>query len=284
METNQKPMDLLKSELTQLSALLSLNAKQGTNVETIALQEIEYLRIQALTKPDIMECLPTTIILAVKTVLKQNLSLDPYAGLVYVKTRSIKVNGEYKKALEIQPSANGLISIARQCGRLLDIKRAKVVKNTAGKVTDVSVDILLPTPGGTRWETFEFDESDFKRWQTASHKENVRNKADADLTKLNYSNANYTSFNGGIDPEFSRAKAIRHSLKKLGTNQNERQMDSIIIEDVKAIVIENVVDAKADMDASNDAENYTSYEQVDENIATVNVTVHEQVKVPNGAL
>lgn len=281
---NQKPMELLKNEVPQLTALLSLNAKQGVDINTVALQEIEYLRMQALTKPDIMECLPQTVLMAVKQVLKQNLTLDPYAGLVYIKTRNIKVGTEYKKALEIQPSCNGLISINRQCGRLLDIKRPKITKDGNGKVTDVSVDILLPTHGGTRWETFEFDASDFKRWQLASHKEMSRNKADASSETLNYANANYTSFNGGIDPEFARAKAIRHSLKKLGTNQNERQMDKIVIEDAKAVVIENVVDSKADAEASNEENNYTTFENVGPESTTVKVTVQDVISVPTDSL
>lgn len=283
METNQKPMELLKSELPQLTALLALNAKQGVDTNTLALQEIEYLRLQALTKPEIMECMPQTVVMAVKQVLKQNLTLDPYAGLVYIKTRNVKVGGEYKKALEIQPSANGLISVARQCGRLLDIKRASVKKDTTGKVTDVSVEILLPTHNGTRWETFEFDESDFKRWQTASHKESGRSKADANMQTLNYSNANYTSFNGGIDPEFARAKAIRHALKKLGTNPNERVMSTIVIEDAKAIGIENLVDAKADSEASKEEHEYHAHEPVGEEIKYA-VTTHEVVSLPSGDL
>lgn len=285
MEQKEKPMELLKTELPQLSALLSLNAKPGTDANTIALQEIEYLRTQALTKPDILECMPTTVVMAVKQVLKQNLTLDPYAGLVYIKTRSVKVGAEWKKALEIQPSANGLISIARQCGRLLDIKRPQVAKDEKGKVVGVKCEILLPSFNGTRWEEFEFDESDFRRWQTASHKENGRNKQDASSETLNYSNANYTSWLGGIDPEFARAKAIRHSLKKLGTNPNERVMDKIVIEDTKEII----VDIKADEEALTDEQTnqFTNYKEVplnDENVATLNVTVHEQIKVPQGAL
>lgn len=279
---NQKPMELLKSELPQLTALLALNAKDGIDTNTLALQEIEYLRVQALTKPEIMECIPATVVMAVKQVLKQNLTLDPYAGLVYIKTRNIKVNGESKKALEIQPSANGLISIARQCGRLLDIKRAKVTKNNEGKVTDVSVEILLPTHNGTRWETFDYDESDFKRWQTASHKENGRWKNDANNETLNYSNANYTSFNGGIDPEFARAKAIRHALKKLGTNPNERVMANIVVEDPK-VIIENVVDVNADSEASNDENVYNNHEPNEEENKYA-VTTNELVSVPTGDL
>lgn len=250
MSTELKPMELLKSEVPQLKALLKLNAAEGVDVETLALQELEYIRMASLSNPAIMECMPQTVLMAVKSVLKQNLSMDPNAGLVYIKTRNVKVKTaagaeESKKALEIMPSCNGLISINRQCGRILDIKNPVVSKDGQGKVTGVSVEILLPSTPSPRWETRSFDESDFKRWQIASHKENGRNKQDAKMEFLNYANPNYTSWKGGIDPEFARAKAIRHGLKKLGVNQNEGRMINIVIPAEKQIVIDESKDQEA---------------------------------------
>jgi hypothetical protein len=197
--------------------------------------------------------------MAVKAVMKQNLSLDPAAGLVYIKTRNVKVGDKWAKALEIMPSANGLISIARQCGRILDIKRPQVEKDTNGKVTGVSVEVLLPSYGEPRWEKFEFDESDIFRWRRASHKEMSRNKPDANNESLNYANDNYTNWNGGIDPEFARAKAIRHALKKLGTNANEYK--AIKIAQPKEVY----VDVTADEAAYNDENGYTNVEIIDSN-------------------
>jgi hypothetical protein len=220
-------IQLARKELPQLEAIIGLNAAKGTDIKTLALQELEYLQMIGTTKPEIYECMPVSIISAIKTVLKQNLTLDPYAGLVYVKTRNVKMNNEWAKVLEIQPSANGIISINRQCGRVFDIERPEVLKNDKGKVTGVKLRYLVPSYNEAgkpcyKWREVEFDESDFLRWRRASHKENGRNKADANAETLNYANPNYTSWNGGIDPEFARAKAIRHGLKKLGTNQNER--------------------------------------------------------------
>jgi len=85
-----------------------------------------------------------------------------------------------------------------------------------------------------------------------------RNKQDANNEKLNYANDNYTNWKGGIDPEFARAKAIRHALKKLGTNANE----------YKAIKIaqapkEMYVDVSADEQAYNDEVGYTNVEIID---------------------
>jgi hypothetical protein len=262
--TETKPMELLKSSVSELSALIKLNAAEGVDVETLALQELEYLRMRAISNPAILDCMPQTVLMAVKTVLKQNLSMDPDAGLVYIKTRNVYVkqpNGApdlKRTALEIQPSANGLISINRQCGRILDIKNPVVKKNDAGKVIGVSVEILLPSTPSPRWETRAFDESDFERWARASHKENGRYKTGFTMDNLEHANAHYTSWKGGIDPEFARAKAIRHGLKKLGANQNEGRMINITVPIEKKLNIDPV----ADNAASNEENTYTQFEEV----------------------
>lgn len=281
----QDAMQLLKNELPTLKALMGLNARPGTDVETMALQELEYLKISAISKPDILSCIPVSIIAAVKSVLKKNLTLDPESGLVYIKTRNIALekdsNGKvvkWGKILEIQESANGLISVNRQCGRILDLKRPEVEKDSNGKVIKVWVELLLPSYGGPRWEKREYDESDFKRWAIASHKENSRTwkedsgKPKPDSEKLNYANPNYTSWQGGIDPEFARAKAIRHGLKKLGTNQNEVKMNGIIIQDAKNISIDPAKDQEA------------MYDEAQVVGAEAYITTHEVVTIPNTEL
>jgi hypothetical protein len=96
-----------------------------------------------------------------------------------------------------------------------------------------------------RWEKRKFDESDFLRWKTKSHQENARNKQDANFSTLNYANPNYTNWCGGIDPEFARAKAIRHSLKKLGTNPNEKKTINIVVPAEKKIIIDPEKEASA---------------------------------------
>lgn len=260
MNKQSEIIQLAKKELPQLKAIIGLNASKGSDIETLALQELEYLQMLGTTKPEIYECNPQSIIAAVKTVLKQNLTLDPYAGLVYVKTRSVQVNNVWTKTLEIQPSANGIISINRQCGRILDIERPEVMKDDKGKVVGVKVRYLVPSYSeeGKRcykWRQIEFDESDFFRWRRASHKENGRNKTDANPETMNYANPNYTSWKGGIDPEFARAKAIRHGLKKLGTNQNE---NTAIMR--KAEAASNVIDHAADEAAMEDE--YITHEDV----------------------
>ncbi len=270
MEEN-KTMALLKQELPQLKAVLALNALPGTDVETLALEELKHLELAALSKPDIFKCEPITVALAVRACLKQNLSLDPYQGLVYIKTRNVNTGTQsspvWKKALEIMPSANGLISIARQCGRILDVDRPEVEYNDKGVVISVTARFMIPTfdakaQPSVRWVEHNFTESDFRRWALASHKESARGKQDADPVKMNYANPNYKIHNGGIDPEFARAKAIRHGLKKLGTNMNEKR--AVGIQPAIKTVIDPVT---AETEAGSEIE-YTQHEEVAETPTT----------------
>lgn len=237
--------DIVKQEQPALEKILALNARPGTDVATIAAQEIMYFEAITETKPDFLKCTPQSIVLAIRDVMKKNLTLDPNAGLVYIKTRSVNIGTRDKpnwiSVLEIQPTANGYISINRQLGRILDYTYPEVTKDGTGKVIEVSMKILLPSVVNPRWEKRTFDESDFMRWRIASHKENGRGKQDANTSTLNYANANYTSWKGGMDPEFARAKCIKHSLKKLGTNQQES--GQIKVYDVPA---ERVIDPAKD--------------------------------------
>jgi RecT family. len=268
MNKQNEILAMARNELPQLKAILQLSKPKGTDTQTLALQELEFLQMHAMAKPEIYECVPLSIISAIKAVLKQNLTLDPYAGLVYVKTRNVKINNEWVKALEIQPSANGIISIARQAGRVMDIERPEVIKDNEGRVIGVKVRYLVPSYSreGKRqydWRQAEFDESDFARWRISSHRENGRNKTDSDNVKLNYANALYTSFKGGIDPEFARAKSIRHGLKKLGTNLNEG------IKDYQAPV-QNLIDPDSDIEAGQDDQVFDNMEDATKHAMNLN--------------
>jgi hypothetical protein len=269
MEQKQPTItDIIKPELPTLTAIISLsNDKDRNTIETIALQELSYLEQHVLDKPDLLNCHPQSIILAVKNVLRKNLTLDPSAGLVYIKTRKKEINGKWVLVLESQETANGLLSYNRQFGRLLDYTNPKVIKDANGKVTGVTMSILKPSFPQPRWEDFEYDESDFRRWAIASHKERGRNKSDADINKLNYANHLYFSWHKGIDPEFARAKCIRHSVKKLGTNPNELIMAGQSPQPVTAYPIDsNIAAAEAE---DHDAD-FTAHEVVDTTINNQN--------------
>ena len=273
---------LLKKEQPTLNAITLFNYGTDKDVSSIVLNEISVLESMSLAKPEILQCENTSVIQATKYVLKNNLSFDPLAGLVYVKTRNVAVekNGNqvtrWAKVLEVQPTCEGKLSIAYQCGKILDHERPVVKKDEKGKVIEVTFKYLKPSPLGPRWVENTFDESDFKRWQIASHKENSRGKQDA--TQRSYANTNYTSFNGGIDPEFARAKSIIHGLKKMGTNANER------LNVAAKPVIAHTISPEVDMSATGEAfegenQDYHSFEDIPAATA-VHATTHEEIEIP----
>lgn len=272
MSTEQKnSIVALKDSASEIQAILSLHNK--SDLATLAAIEISYLEAISQTKPIIKSCEAISVLLAVKSVLKKNLTLDPHANLVYIKTRNINTAAKgqtavWKTILEIEPTANGALSYARQCGRILDAKRPVVEYNGEKKAVKVTVSIQVPGVPSPRWEDFTFtEEEDFYRWRRASHKENARGyynltqekkegKLVPDDQTHNYANENYFNFNGGPDPEFLRAKALKHALKKLGTNQNELQPGNFIkVENIQ--LIEPSKDTEASSESDTENVNYT---------------------------
>lgn len=219
----------IEAAVPEFQALVNLNCQDNQKAAAIVTQELEFLREIATTNQDVLNCTPDSVVLAVKRAMKNNLTLDPQAGLVYVKTRNVNTGTKEKpvwaKVMETQETCNGIVSKLRMFGRILDIKRPEVKFDESGKVQSVSVEWLVPSTPQPRWERAEFAEYDFARWRTASHKERSRGAQDA--SSKDYSNQLYTSWKQGIDPEFARAKAIRHALKKLGANANEMYAKAI---------------------------------------------------------
>lgn len=249
MSNQSNALEVLKTAQPTLVAITAFNYGEEKDVTSIVANEISYLEGMAITKPELYQCDPRSIVMAMKYVLKNNLSFDPNAGLVYTKTRNVPLAKDaqgnvtqWGKVIETQPTCEGLLSIAYQCGKILDHERPEVKKDAAGKVIEVTFKYLRPSFGQPRWVEVSFDESDFHRWRNKSHAENGRGKNDA--SSKDYSNINYRNFNNGIDPEFARAKAIRHALKKLGTNPNER-----LSVNVKPS-ISNTIDLHTDIEAT----------------------------------
>lgn len=209
MSQKQTALAVVASHTNELNALAAIHGHSPAAV----LAELSHLEIISMGLPDLAQADPRTIVQGVKTVLGWNLSLNPDAGLVYVTTRNknigTKNSANYVTVMEVQRTANGYISTALQTSSILDFERPTVRKNDKGRVTSVIFRYLKPSYPGPRWEEVEYDESDFARWKAVSERQN---KGSA--------NALYTSFNSGIDPEFARSKAIRHTLKKIGTNHN----------------------------------------------------------------
>lgn len=240
-------LQALEQAKPELQALVNLNCQDNSKAVAIVQQELEFLKEIALTNPTLLNCTPESAVLAVKRAMKNNLTLDPQAGLIYVKTRNINTGTQtaplWTTVMETQETANGIISKLRMFGRILDVKRPSVEFDATGKVVSVTIEWLVPSTPQPRWESATFTEYEFSKWRAASHKEKSRGKQDA--TSKDYSNPLYTSWKGGIDAEFARAKAIRHALKKLGANANETFAKAVQVEPIKLISSEI---AKADVD------------------------------------
>ena len=263
-------MDKLTEQVPTFKQLALINGIAPEKAEAIVIQEVEFIRESALANPDIMKCAPQTVLFVVKRAIKNNLTLDPQAGLMYLKTRNVNLstdqsNQQWVKVLEAQETCNGILSKCRMTGRIIDHKLPQVEFNEAGKCVGVTFEFQLPNG---RWETVKFTEYDFERWGNASHKERSRGKQDAN-TK-DYRNSLYSSWRGGIDPEMAKAKAIRHGLKKLGTNPNENKASAIQSAPMQLLPqLTAEVEAKEVIEEL--AENATS--------AQVLVTTHEIINV-----
>ena len=139
------------------------------------------------------------------------------SGLVYLLPTKVKVgqNGNQDVddwALSYDPTANGRLSIAYQSGSILDHKLPTHTFDAEGKLDTVTFEFLVPSFGQPRWEVYVANKRHFEKWMNASA---AKNKGNA--------NKNYTSYKGGIDPEFASTKAIRHGLGKRGTNLNGKR-------------------------------------------------------------
>lgn len=210
----------LRGKEDELANILAVSCRMDkAEALPLVINELDNLEAIALTQPEILNCHPVSIVQSVKAVLRMNLTLDPNAGLVYLAARNVQSGNQWIKVLTVQRTARGEISFARQAGRILDIKSPKVIYDENGAVDKVIVEYLVPTYEGARWEERVFDKDFFHRLRIFSHKQNSKGKDDS--IKKDYSNKLYSSNKGGIDPEFAKAKAIRHALKNLGANINE---------------------------------------------------------------
>lgn len=257
----------LEQAKPEFQALVNLNCQDSSKAVAIVQQELEFLKEIALTNPSLLNCTPESAVLAVKRAMKNNLTLDPQAGLIYVKTRNVNTGTQtapvWTTIMETQETANGIISKLRMFGRILDVKRPSVEYDANGKVFSVTIEWMVPSTPQPRWESATFTDYEFSKWRAASHREKSRGKNDA--ASKDYSNPLYSSWKGGIDAEFARAKAIRHALKKLGANANEGFAKAIQVEPIQVI---DTTTAKIEAMTHTD------------DTAAVYVTTHEVVQTP----
>lgn len=211
---NDNIQTLAKIALINLPDGTSLEKAQRTVMKEIVNFEMACTMNPLLANPAIDKA---SILIAVKQAIADNLSLSPNAGLVYLIPGKVQVGIDpktnakiYKEVLNYSPTAEGILSMSRQSGSILDHKRPVCTYDSAGKVDTVTFEFMVPAYPAPRWESITFNKDNFAKWQQKSAAKFGGN-----------SNPNYTAWNGGIDPEFAASKAIKHGLKKRGRNSNE---------------------------------------------------------------
>tara|TARA_R110000796_G_scaffold60642_9_gene140310 strand:- start:3939 stop:4685 length:747 start_codon:yes stop_codon:yes gene_type:complete len=205
-------MEIVKAEKPALLKIASyVLGKPSTEIEGVVESEMFYLQQRVSLSGPLQECTQESLLMCIRHAIRDNMSLDESAGLVYIYPQGVKTkSGNWVKVAKYELSPNGLLSLARQTGSILDNTQVKLVKD-GKKVIGGNIELLLPSTPSPRWETFEFDIDDIERWKKFSAKKNKGTP-----------NALYLSGpEGSIDSGFMKAKVLKHSLKNKGTNVSE---------------------------------------------------------------
>lgn len=221
---DQQSLTLLNEQRPTLAQLVLVSMPVGTSLEqatNVAIKEISNYEALLSMKPELKVCNPKSVLHAIKQCIGDGLTLSQSSGLVYLLPTKVKVgqNGNqdvYDWALSYDPTANGRLSIAYQAGSILDHKLPTYTFDSEGKLDTVTFEYLVPSFGEPRWEVYKADKRLFEKWMNASSAKNGGKP-----------NKNYTSYKGGIDPEFAASKAIRHGLGKRGTNKNSQRVQGV---------------------------------------------------------
>lgn len=228
-------MELSKIEEQQFSLQKIAGHVQGRlpeEVEAFVMNEIQYLQERVQMAPALEECSTESMLMCIRHALRDNVSLDGNAGLVYIYPQKIKVaKNEYKTVAHYELSPNGRISLARQTGNILDFERPQLIKE-GEKVVGGFMKILKPSYPEPRWETYDYNQSDIDRWAKFSSKKNKKwDNAQRKFVEGS-PNALYSSGpGGGIDEGFMKAKIVKHTLKQLGINASEKVGQKIVRDD-----------------------------------------------------
>lgn len=230
-ETNETGLTILEKNKDKL-ALITRAFNPNMNAEQSMLKvvrEITHIEQLMMLKPDLKGCTANSIMYAVQQCISDGLTLSPTSNLAQLVPSKIKTgqNGTqdiYEWVAQYKPTANGYISRARKSGRILDHKKPEITYSDNGRVETVTFQYMVSSG---RWESVTFGPTQFDRLRAYAHRKNSRGKLDANAETMNYANALYTGYKGGIDPEFAASKTVIHGLNKLGVNMDEVFVNTI---------------------------------------------------------
>lgn len=228
--------EVVQNSLPALTKIASIVHPTRANVESLVLSELSFLEQRLALSEGLRKCTPESLVMAVRQAIRDNMSLNQSSNLVYLLPQNINTGTKdapiWTTIASYALTPDGKISLARQTGGILDFEQPHIEKDGTGKVIGGSIRLLKPSFPQPRWELFCFDESNIERWKAYSEKKNK-----------GVANPLYSSWKKGIDPEFMKAKIIKHSLSKLGTNINEIRGEAIPIVEHTPIVSPEITEA-----------------------------------------
>lgn len=205
--------------------------------KVLAEKESYHLAQLLVNTPDLQQVQPSSLIMEMRKLPMMGLSLDPTLKLAYLyvqdKRRGIVTLEANGRGKAVQAIAQNIISgietqivfegdsIVRENGLNIVVPGFK----GAAKVVGGFVNITMPDGRITQTS---YNQSHIDSWKSRSAK------------KFGGSaNANYSSFNGGIEPGFMESKMLKHRLDRVGINPMGGAFKAVSREAIERLPVDN---------------------------------------------
>lgn len=212
-------LSLSKAENKGFESFVKLFEMAGNSAavaKSLAEKEAYHLAQLMADNADLQNIPPAALMMEMRKIPLQGVTLDPTLRLAYLIIQdkakgkvSLEVNG---RGMAVQAIAQGIIkTINTECifegDKTEYVDKEVVIIPTFKAGSKVIGGICSITwPDGKITQEY-FREGHIKSWESRSAKK-----------FYGRANANYTSFNGGIEPGFMQSKMLKHKLNRLGIN------------------------------------------------------------------
>jgi recombinational DNA repair protein RecT len=231
--------------------LFELSGNEPAQAKSLAEKEAYHLAQLMSENSDLANIPPSALVMEIRKIPLQGVSLDPTLKLAYLL---IQDKSKGKVSLEITGRGKAVQAIAQNIIRSIN---AEVIfegdeigshngllhiipkMNSKSKVVGGILTIIW-SDGRSTQDVFR--ESHIDSWRNRSAKR-FNGKA----------NANYTSFNGGMEPGFIQSKMLKHKLDRVGINPfpgaykklrtgqieslPEETSPSVVVDDAEPVVV-----------------------------------------------